>query len=70
MTRRYFHNELDGRPYIVEVAEKILQPFWALRPDHEYNYVINIPEPQRWFVLCCVQNQFLQMLHEDVSNDG
>jgi hypothetical protein len=39
-----------------------------MRLDHKY--VINIAEPQRWFVLCLLKSQILRMLHADVANDG
>jgi hypothetical protein len=39
-----------------------------MRPDHKS--VLNIPTAQQWFVWSRVKSQFLEMLHEDVANDG
>jgi hypothetical protein len=39
----------------------------VMSPTHKY--VINIPEPQQWFVLCWVMSLFLKILHGDVANN-
>jgi hypothetical protein len=41
---------------------------WAIRLDNKH--VINVREPQQWFLLRKVKSQFSKMLHLDGNNDG
>jgi hypothetical protein len=65
---RYFHSELDGRLYTIKVAGEVLELLWAMRPDHKC--IFSVAEPQRWFMLCRVKSQILEMLNVDVANDS